>query len=70
MLKNFVVSAAAAALALSPIAAQAAPARTAAPMAEEENLAGGFLLPAVIAIGLIIVLYLAIDSEEDLPISA
>ena len=39
-------------------------------MAEEENLAGGFLLPAVIAIGLIIVLYLAIDSEEDLPISA
>ena len=70
MLRKFVLSMAAATLAVAPLAAQAAPERIAAPVAEEENLAGGFLLPAIIGIGLLIVLYLAIDSEEDLPISA
>ena len=69
-MRKFVLSAAAAALAIAPIAAQAAPARVSAPMSEEENVRGRMFLPILIGIGLLIVLYLAIDSEEDLPISA
>jgi hypothetical protein len=70
MLRKFVLSMAAATLAVAPLAAQAAPAREAAPMTEEESLRGGYVLPVVIGVVLLIVLYLAIDSEEDLPISA
>lgn len=69
-MRKFVLSAAAAALAIAPIAAQAVPARVSTPVSEEENVRGGMFLPIIIGIGLLIVLYLAIDSEEDLPISA
>lgn len=65
MFSKLLMTAAAAALAAAPIAAQAAPERIAAPVAEEENLAGGFILPAILGIGLLIVLYLAIESEDD-----
>ena len=67
MLRKFVLSMAAATLAVAPIAAQAAPAREAAPMTQEENLRGGYVLPTIIGLALLIVLYLAIDSEKDLP---
>lgn len=66
MLRKFVLSTAAATLAIAPLAAQAAPARESAPMTEEESLRGGFVLPALIGIALLIVLYLAIDSEKEL----
>ena len=69
MLRKFVLSMAAATLAVAPIAAQAAPAREAAPMTEEESLRGGYILPAVIGIALLVVLYIAITSEEDIPTS-
>ena len=65
MFSKLLTTAAAATLAVAPIAAQAAPERIAARVAEEENLAGGFILPAIIGIGLLIVLFLAIDSEDD-----
>jgi hypothetical protein len=68
MLNKLVTSMAAAVLAVAPIAAQAAPERVATPVAENEELGRGFLLPALIGIGLLIVIYLAIDSEED-PVS-
>ena len=69
MLRKFVLSMAAATLAVAPIAAQAAPARESAPMTQEENLRGGYVLPTVIGLVLLVVLYLAIDSEEDIPTS-
>jgi hypothetical protein len=68
MLSKLVTSMAAAALVAAPLAAQAAPVRVAAPSAEGEDLRGGFVLPAIIGIGLLIVLWLAIDSEEDLDV--
>lgn len=59
----------AAALAAAPLAAQAAPPRVAAPVADSEELGGASLaLPIAIFVGLAIVIYLAIDSEEDLDI--
>ena len=65
MIRKFTLLAAAAALTAAPVVAQAAPQRTSAPIAaESEELRGGFLLPAIIAIGLIIVLWLAIDSDS------
>jgi hypothetical protein len=69
MFSKFLTTAAAATLALSPIAAQAAD-RVGAPVSESEELRGGFLLPAVIALGLAIAIFLAIDSEDEVPVSA
>jgi len=67
MLNKLALTFSAAALATAPIAAQAAPERVAAPVAEDsEELTGGYFLPALIALGLIIVIYLAIDSEDDI----
>ena len=66
MIRKFALLAAAAALTAAPIAAQAAPQRTSAPTAaESEELRGGFILPAIIGIGLLIVLWLAIDSDSE-----
>jgi hypothetical protein len=66
MIRSFALMTAAAALAVAPAAAQAVSPRLAAPVADSEELGGGSLiLPIAIAIGLIIVLYLAIESEED-----
>ena len=67
MIRKLAVGTAAAALAISSIAAQAAPvARTAAPVAEEEGLAGGLLWPIIFAVagGLFIILVLDDDNEE------
>jgi hypothetical protein len=65
MLRKFTLLAAAAALTAAPVAAQAAPQRTAAPVsAQSEELRGGFILPAIIGVALLIVLWLAIDSDS------
>jgi hypothetical protein len=67
MIRKLAAGTAAAALAMSSIAAQAAPvARTAAPVAEEEGLAGGLLWPIIFAVagGLFIILVLDDDNEE------
>ena len=53
----------------APLAAQAAPPRVSAPVsAESEDLRGGMVLPILIAIGLAIVIYMAIDSEDDIDV--
>lgn len=67
MIRKLAAGVAAATLAISSIAAQAAPAdRAASPVAEEEALAGGLLWPLIFAIagGLFIVLVLDDSSEE------
>jgi len=66
MVRKFTLLAAGAALTAAPVVAQAAPQRTGAPVtAEAEQLRGGFILPAVIGIALLIVLWLAIDSDSE-----
>ena len=70
MIRKLITSATAAALLAAPIAAQAAPARVAAPVAaEEEGLAGGFLLPALIALAVAVGIYLSVDDGDDEPVS-
>lgn len=69
MLRKLAVGVAAATLATSSIAAQAAAAdRIASPVSEEEGLGGGFLLPllGVIAAGLVI--FLIVDDSDE-PVS-
>ena len=70
MIRKLITSATAAALLAAPIAAQGAPARVAAPVAaEEEGLAGGFLLPALIALAVAVGIYLIVDDGDDEPVS-
>ena len=71
MLRNFAVGVAAAALAVSSVAAQAAPApRTPSPVAEEEQLAGSLLWLALGAVALGVVIFLIVDDgDEELPTS-
>ena len=67
MIRKLATGVAAAALAFSSIAAQAAPAeRVASPVAEEEGLAGGLLWPIIFAVagGLFLILVLDDDNEE------
>jgi hypothetical protein len=69
MIRNLFLSGAAAALVVAPLAAQAAPPRVSAPVSAEEELRGGsMVLPILIAVGLAIVLYMAIDSEDDIDV--
>jgi len=66
MFSKLVSSAAAAALAAAPIVAQAAPDRVAAPTVSEEGIEGSsWVIPAIVGLGLIIVIWLALDSEND-----
>ena len=58
----------AAALAVAPVAAQAAPPRIDAPVAASEELGGeSLVIPIVLAVAVVIAIYLAIDSEDHLP---
>lgn len=68
MLRKIVLSAAAATLAAAPIVAQAAPARTSSPVADQEELAGGFLWPILGAIILGVVVILLVDGDDE-PVS-
>lgn len=71
MLRTMMFTAAAAALAAAPIAAQAATARTATPVAgESEDIAGTAghaLIPIAIAIVLAAILAFVIFDDDDLP---
>ena len=69
MIRKLTTSATAAALLAAPIAAQAAPARVATPVAADEELAGGFLLPALIALAVAVGIYLVVDDGDDEPVS-
>jgi len=66
MVRPLISMAAAAALAVAPVAAQAAPERISAPAAETEELGGG-LAPGVIA-GILVfalIIYLTLKSSDD-----
>ncbi|HLV06296.1 MAG TPA: hypothetical protein VKY80_01335 [Croceibacterium sp.] len=71
MIKKLMMSAAAATLVAAPIAAQAAPVRAPAPTSDSEELAGGLLLPALIALAVAVGIYLIVDDgdDDDLPVS-
>jgi hypothetical protein len=64
-------SAAALGLVAAPIAAQAAPARAATPVAENEGIAGGgtLLYVAAAAAAIALILLVASDDENELPVS-
>lgn len=65
MLRKLAMGVAAAALTISSVAAQAAPApRTPSPVKEEEQLAGGMLWIALAAIAAGIAIYLIVDDDE------
>jgi hypothetical protein len=72
MYRKFALTTAAAALAFSPVAAQAATSeRAASPLgAEQEEFAGrGILWPILLAIAVGIAILLIIDSSDDIPAS-
>ena len=67
MVRSLSMIAASAALAVAPIAAQAAPDRVAAPAAESEELGGGFLRGPGVIVGALVfalILYLTLTSER------
>jgi hypothetical protein len=66
MIRSFVLTAAAASLAVAPLAAQAAPVRAAAPVAEDSEALGGspFLVPIILAVVLALAIVLITDGEE------
>ena len=69
MSSKLIVSAAAAARAAAPVAAQAAPERLPAPTAaQDEHLFGPVVLPFLIAIVVAIGIWLAVDNGDD-PVS-
>lgn len=69
MLRKLAVGVVAATLATTSIAAQAAPsARVASPVVEEEGLAGGFLLPVLLALAGGLLLVLVLDGDDE-PVS-
>ena len=65
MIRSLALTAAAAGLAAAPLAAQAAPPRVAAPVAEESESLGGspFLIPIVLAIVVALSIVLITDGE-------
>lgn len=69
MVRKLITSATAAALLAAPIAAQAAPVRASTPVAADEELAGGLLLPALIALAVAVGIFLIVDDGDDEPVS-
>jgi membrane protein DedA with SNARE-associated domain len=72
MFRKFALSTAAAALAFSPVAAQAATsARTTSPVAaDQEQFAGrGIVWPILIALAVGLAIWLIIDDSDDIPAS-
>jgi hypothetical protein len=69
--KTMIAPAAALGLMAAPIAAQAAPARTATPVAQNEKIAGGgtILYVAVAAFAVAMVILLSSDDSDKLPAS-
>ena len=69
--KSMLVSAAALGLVLAPISAQAAPARAATPVHQNEKIAGGgtILYVALAAFAIALVILVSSDDENKLPVS-
>jgi hypothetical protein len=69
--KTMIAPAAALGLMAAPIAAQAAPARTATPVSQNEKLAGGgtILYVALAAVAITAIILLASDDSDKLPAS-
>jgi hypothetical protein len=69
--KTLFASAAALGLVAAPIAAQAAPARTATPVSQNEKIAGGgtILYVALAAAAVAMIVILANDDSDKLPVS-
>ena len=72
MVRSVVSMAVSAALAVAPLAAQAAPDRIAAPAAESEELRGALGTPGTIAAAIVflLILYLFIEESGEQPESA
>jgi hypothetical protein len=70
MIRKIAAGAAAVALAISSVAAQAAPApRTASPVGEKEQLAGSMLWIALAAIAVGVGIFLIVDDSDEEPAS-
>jgi len=69
--KTLIASAAALGLAAAPIAAQAAPSRTATPVDQNEKIAGGgtILYIALAAAAIALIILVSSDDENELPTS-
>jgi hypothetical protein len=69
--KSMLASAAALGLIAAPVAAQAAPARTATPVTQNEKLAGGgaILYVALAAFAVTLVVLLSSDDNDHIPVS-
>jgi hypothetical protein len=67
MIRNLVLTAAAAALVAAPVAAQAAPVRAPAPVADSEELGGGLLVPVLVfaAVSALFLIIYSGDDDED-----
>jgi len=69
MRKLLASAAVAASLVSAPIAAQAAPAERTSTEVEGESLAGGFLIPALALIAVILGIVVIADGGDDAPVS-
>jgi hypothetical protein len=69
--KSMLASAAAFGLVAAPISAQAAPARAATPVSQNEKIAGGgtLLYVALAAAAVALIIVVASDDENELPVS-
>ncbi len=65
-LRKLAFATAAASLAISPVAAQAAPAsRASALILEQDELAGGYILPVLAVIAIVVGIILLTDNDDD-----
>jgi hypothetical protein len=69
MIKKTLAAVAAASLVGAPVVAQAAAARAGTPVEEGENIAGGWFIPALAIIAIILGIVVLVDDGDDLPTS-
>lgn len=68
-MKHALAALAATSLVATPVAAQAAAARTASPVEDSENLRGGWLVPAIAIIAVLLGILAITSGGDDLPTS-
>ena len=68
-LKNILAATAAMGLVTAPVLAQAAPARTGAEVGDAENLRGGFIIPLIALVAIILGILAATGDDDDPPTS-
>jgi hypothetical protein len=69
-MKQALAALAATSLVATPVAAQAATARTASPVEDSENLRGGWLVPAIAIVAILLgILAITSGGDDDLPTS-